>query len=100
MTSQLRISDQRYIRVFVSSTFSDMQAERDHLVKFTFPQLRKLCESRAVTLGEVDLRWGITDEEKAEGKVLPLCLEEIRRCRPYFIGVLGERYGWIPDEIP
>ena len=90
----------RVIRVFISSTFRDMQAERDYLVKFTFPELRKLCESRGVTWGEVDLRWGIPDEEKAEGKVLPLCLEEIRRCRPYFIGLLGERYGWIPDSIP
>lgn len=64
----------RVLRVFVSSTFSDMQAERDLLVKTVFPQLRKLCEARAVTWGEVDLRWGITDEETAEGQVLPLCL--------------------------
>lgn len=90
----------RHIRVFVSSTFRDMQGERDHLVKFIFPQLRKLCESRGVTWGEVDLRWGIPDEEKAEGKVLPLCLEEIQGCRPYFIGLLGERYGWVPESIP
>ena len=69
---------QRVIRVFVSSTFRDMQAERNELVKRTFPQLRKLSESRGVTWGEVDLRWGITDEQKAEGKVLPICLEEIR----------------------
>ncbi|MCX6054382.1 MAG: DUF4062 domain-containing protein [Chloroflexi bacterium] len=88
------------IRVFVSSTFCDMQAERDELAKFIFPQLRKLCEQRGVTWGEVDLRWGITDEQKSEGKILPICLEEIKRCRPYFIGVLGERYGWIPDKIP
>ncbi len=90
----------RTVRVFISSTFGDMQAERDELAKFIFPQLRKLCEQRGVTWGEVDLRWGIPDEQKAEGKVLPICLEEIRRCRPYFIGLLGERYGWIPDEIP
>src|SRR5208283_4050512 len=77
-----------------------MMAERDHLVKFIFPQLRKLCESRGVTWGEVDLRWGVTDEQAAEGKVLPICLEEIKRCRPYFIGLLGERYGWVPDSIP
>lgn len=91
---------QRIIRVFISSTFRDMQAERDELVKYTFPKLRSLCESRGVVWGEVDLRWGITDEEKAEGKVLPLCLEEIKNCRPYFIGFLGERYGWVPDKIP
>jgi tetratricopeptide (TPR) repeat protein len=76
-----------------------MHAEREELVKRVFPQLRKLCEQRGVTWGEVDLRWGVTDEQKAEGKVLPICLEEIQRCRPYFIGLLGERYGWVPDEI-
>ena len=37
----------RQIRVFISSTFRDMQAERDYLVKFIFQQLRKLCESWA-----------------------------------------------------
>jgi hypothetical protein len=64
------------------------------------PQLRRLCESRGVTWGEVDLRWGVPDEAKAEGKVLPLCLQEIEHCRPYFIGLLGERYGWVPESIP
>jgi len=91
---------QREIRVFISSTFRDMQEEREELVKQIFPQLRRLSESRGVTWGEVDLRWGVPDEAKAEGKVLPLCLEEIERCRPYFIGLLGERYGWVPEEIP
>ena len=102
MTTQQSMSETqpRVIRVFVSSTFRDMQAERDEFVKFIFPQLRKLCEQRGITWGEVDLRWGITDEQKSEGKVLPICLDEIQRCRPYFIGLLGERYGWIPDEIP
>jgi len=91
---------QREIRVFISSTFRDMQEEREELVKQIFPQLRRLSESRGVTWGEVDLRWGVPDEAKAEGKVLPLCLAEIERCRPYFIGLLGERYGWVPEEIP
>jgi tetratricopeptide (TPR) repeat protein len=93
-------ADRREIRVFISSTFRDMQEEREELVKKIFPQLRRLCESRGVTWGEVDLRWGVPDEAKAEGKVLPLCLQEIEHCRPYFIGLLGERYGWVPEEIP
>lgn len=85
------------IRIFVSSTFRDMQAERDELAKFIFPKLRKDCEERGVTWGEVDLRWGITNEQKTEGKVLPICMDEIKRCRPFFISILGERYGWIPN---
>jgi nephrocystin-3 len=92
--------ERREIRVFISSTFRDMQEEREELVKQIFPQLRRLCESRGVTWGEVDLRWGVPDEAKSEGKVLPLCLAEIEHCRPYFIGLLGERYGWVPEEIP
>jgi len=100
---QERISNKkidRVIRVFVSSTFRDMQEEREILVKRVFPQLRKICEQRSVVWSEVDLRWGITDEQKSEGQVLPICLKEINRCRPYFIGLLGERYGWIPDRLP
>src|SRR5215471_5358876 len=96
-TQQIPMRSQ--IRVFVSSTFRDMQPERDHLVKFIFPRLRKLCESRGVTWGEVDLRWGVTEEQSAQGKVLSLCLQEIHRCRPYFIGLLGELYGQSPKEI-
>lgn len=90
---------QRVVRIFVSSTFRDMHAEREELVKFIFPELRKLCRERYVDFVDIDLRWGINDEQKAEGKVLPICLSEIERCRPYFIGLLGERYGWVPDEI-
>ena len=89
----------RVIRVFVSSTFADMHAEREELVKRVFPELRRRCDSRGVVWSEVDLRWGVTDEQKAEGKVLPICLAEIQKCRPYFIGLLGERYGWVPDAI-
>jgi tetratricopeptide (TPR) repeat protein len=93
-------ADRRAIRVFVSSTFRDMQAERDELVKRVFPQLRRMCEQRGVAWSEVDLRWGVTDEQAAEGAVLPICLAEIERTRPYFIGLLGQRYGWVPDEVP
>ena len=77
-----------------------MQLERDELVKRVFPQVRHLCEQRGVAWSEVDLRWGVTDEQKSEGDVLPICLAEIERTRPYFIGLLGQRYGWVPDEIP
>ncbi|MBN1607168.1 MAG: DUF4062 domain-containing protein, partial [Polyangiaceae bacterium] len=89
----------RSVRVFVSSTFRDFTAERDRLTRFAFPALRRLCEERGVVFTDVDLRWGITDEQAAEGEVLPICLAEIDSSRPFFIGILGERYGWVPNSI-
>ena len=97
--NQPTFEQQRVVRVFVSSTFQDMFAEREELVKFTFPELRKRCRERQVEFVEVDLRWEITYEQKAEGKVLPICLAEIELCRPYFMGLLGERYGWVLEKI-
>ena len=88
------------VRIFISSTFRDMHAERDHLIKVVFPELRERCEKRQLHLIDIDLRWGITEEEAEQGKVLELILDEAERSRPFFIGILGERYGSIPDNIP
>lgn len=87
----------RTVRVFVSSTFRDLQRERDELAKFTFPQLRRRCAERGVTWSEVDLRWGITAAQIEKGEVLSHCFDEIERSRPYFIGILGERYGSVQE---
>jgi tetratricopeptide (TPR) repeat protein len=89
----------RVARVFVSSTFLDAVEERDVLAKRIFPEIRRLCRARGVTFVDIDLRWGITAEERAEGDILPLCLAEIDRCRPFFVGILCDRYGWTPDTF-
>ncbi len=86
----------RHIRVFISSTFRDMHEERDILIKKIFPELHKRCRNRGVEFTEIDLRWGVTEEQAERGEVLPICLKEIENSRPYFIGLLGERYGWVP----
>jgi nephrocystin-3 len=90
-------SERRYIRVFISSTFRDMQVERDMLIKRTFPELRKRCRERGIEFTEVDLRWGVTEEQAERGEVLPICLKEIENSHPFFICLLGERYGWVPS---
>jgi Tfp pilus assembly protein PilF len=81
------------VRVFISSTFRDMHAERDHLVKVVFPELHERMAGRHLNLVDIDLRWGITEQQAEQGKALEICLEEIERSRPFFIGMLGERYG-------
>ena len=89
----------RVIRIFVSSTFRDMQRERDMLMTRVFPQVRHRCEQRGVIWREIDLRWGITMEESRCGGALRLCLEEVELCSPFFIALLGERYGYVPKEL-
>lgn len=82
----------RELRVFISSTFRDMQAERDHLVRFVFPRVREKLLPRRLRLVDVDLRWGVTADQDA----FDLCMREIDLCRPRFIAMLGGRYGWVP----
>ena len=94
-------SNSREIRVFLSSTFRDMEAERNYLMTSVFPDIRRYCSERQVSFTEIDLRWGITEEESKQGRTVEICLDEINRCRkypPFFIGFLGERYGWIPQQ--
>lgn len=86
------------LRVFISSTFRDLQEEREHLIKRIFPEIRALCRQRGVTFTDIDLRWGITREEAEREGIVRICLEEVDRCRPYFIGILAERYGWTPPS--
>ena len=88
----------RHIRVFLSSTFQDLQKERDYLVKYTFPAIRQIAEKRNVEFSVVDLRWGVTEEEAHQGKVIEICLNEVEETRPFFIGIIGNRYGWCPKE--
>jgi nephrocystin-3 len=91
--------EDRVVRIFVSSTFKDMYQEREVLVKQVFPELKKRCRERGIEFIDVDLRWGITEAQSMRGETLSICLSEIENCRPYFIGILSERYGWVPENI-
>lgn len=91
-------NEDRAVRVFVSSTFVDMRAERNQLATTTFPALRQRFRDRGVELFEVDLRWGVAESDVT----LDVCLSEVNRCKPYFIGLLGQRYGTVltNDDAP
>lgn len=89
--------ENREIRIFLSSTFSDMDSERSALVK-RFNKLKLEANRRNVSLSLLDLRWGVTEEEARTGKVLSVCLNEIENSHPFFIGLLGSRYGYAPQK--
>lgn len=87
--------ENREIRIFLSSTFSDMDKERTALVRL-FHKLKLEANKRCVSLSLIDLRWGVTADESRTGKVLSVCLKEIENSHPFFIGLLGNRYGHTP----
>jgi tetratricopeptide (TPR) repeat protein len=89
--------------VFVTSTFRDMQAERDHLRDSVFPRLAERLRARFHHLEPIDLRWGVetaslNEQQAKEMLVLKVCLAEIKRSRPFLIALIGDRYGWLPPE--
>jgi ABC-type oligopeptide transport system ATPase subunit len=97
----------KIFRVFVSSTFTDMQKERSILQREAFPRLEKYCEEKGARFQAVDLRWGVNEESQLNQKTLQICFNEIARCqkispKPNFVILLGEKYGWqpIPEIIP
>jgi hypothetical protein len=97
----------RTFRVFVSSTFSDLKAERNALQERVFPRLRALCARHGTRFQAVDLRWGVSEEAGRDQRTMAICLDEITRSqrtspRPNFLVLLGDRYGWrpLPAEIP
>ncbi|XP_011406078.1 PREDICTED: telomerase protein component 1-like [Amphimedon queenslandica] len=87
----------RTARIFISSTFRDMHGERDLLTRYVFPELRRRAHDLRVYLYEVDLRWGVTEEDTKHHKAIEICMTEISKSN-YFIGILGQRYGWCPGE--
>jgi hypothetical protein len=97
---------QRTFRLFVSSTFSDLVAERNALQHRVFPRLKARCVARGTRFQAIDLRWGIRQEASLDHQTLKICLDEIARCqratpRPNFLVLLGNRYGWrpLPSQI-
>ncbi|CBH12100.1 telomerase-associated protein, putative [Trypanosoma brucei gambiense DAL972] len=88
-------------RFFLSSTFLDMENERNTLVLDVFPQLRRWAAENNLHINiiEVDLRWGITEDSTRANLSPSVCLNEVSRCAPFFLGVLGSRYGYRPPTL-
>lgn len=90
----------------MSSTFSDLEAERSALQERVFPKIKQLCLEHGCRFQAIDLRWGVRKEAGYDQQTMKICIEEIRRCqktnlKPNFIVLLGNKYGWqpAPSEI-
>ncbi len=87
-------------RLFISSTFSDFQVEREILQTKVFPNIKEYCSTKGYTFQPIDLRWGVNNEAQLDQKALEMCIKEVQSCKthdyPNFLIMLGDRYGWVP----
>ena len=86
----------RTFRIFVSSTFNDLKAERNALQWHVYPMLKELCERERTRFQAIDLRWGVSAEAANDQQTINICLTEVDRCkdtspRPNFVVLLGNR---------
>ena len=66
------------------------------------PELRRYGAARGIDIQFVDLRWGVTEAEIADGRLIERCLGVVDECRPFFIGILGRdrtTITRIPDAL-
>ena len=84
-----KLKEARVCRVFFSSPFRGMEAERELLTKQYFPTLQSLCNSHGVQFIPVDMRWGISHELSTNAKTIEICLREIDRS-DIFVGFFGQ----------
>ena len=68
-------------------------------MKVVFPAPREKLEKHCVHLMDIDLRWGVTQEQSDNDKALDICLQQIEESPPFFLAILGERYGYVPQSI-
>eukprot|EP00002_Diphylleia_rotans_P017507 TRINITY_DN339_c0_g3_i4.p1 TRINITY_DN339_c0_g3~~TRINITY_DN339_c0_g3_i4.p1 ORF type:complete len:1206 (-),score=300.21 TRINITY_DN339_c0_g3_i4:1020-4637(-) len=92
-----RVLEEGVLRIFLSSTFRDMQKERDYFFQHGVPEIKEFAKTYGVELVFIDLRWGLTLDDSRNGKVVIRCCESIEKC-PYFVCLLGAKYGWIPNH--
>lgn len=93
-------NNSKIFRLFISSTFSDFQVERETLQTKIFPEIKEYCSGKGYTFQPIDLRWGVSDEAQLDQKALEICIKEVQSSKrhdyPNFLIMLGDRYGWVP----
>ena len=86
------------VRVYICGDYDDMYSERQYLDKSIWPVVNRWLLPYRMNFVPVDMRFGVTKSECFHKHVVRMHLDMIDLCFPFFICLLGERYGWVPDE--
>ncbi len=87
----------RELRVYVASAADEMSGEREHLAEHVFPELRRICHDRGAELAGIDFRRGAPTRGAEPDTLVRLSLDELHLRRPFVLGLVGSRAGWMPS---
>ena len=103
----LPVEHPKVFAIFVSSTFTDTEVERNLLIEDVQPYLREVCSLFGYEFRFCEMRWGVREEASEDHQIVNLCLQELKRCQTdscgiNFITLLCDKYGYcpFPSSIP
>jgi hypothetical protein len=87
--------------VFVSSTFTDTNRERNILFESILPDIRAEGRRHGIDVAFVDMRWGVRDENTLDHRTWDECVRELDRCYEesagiFFLSLQADKYGYVP----
>ncbi|XP_013420669.1 uncharacterized protein LOC106180985 isoform X2 [Lingula anatina] len=99
--------DHRIIKIYISSEFTDTEAERSALIEKVYPKLRQYSREHGVELHVFDLHWGLRDTVIDNHSLPEIFLKTLESCQEQnhgitFVSFLCQKYGLpiLPLVIP
>ena len=89
------------LAVFISSTFTDTDRERNVLLEKILPDVRAEGRAAGIEVVFVDMRFGVRDENTLDHQTWIACKRELERCHResagiFFLSLQGDKYGYRP----
>nr|XP_022300895.1 NACHT and WD repeat domain-containing protein 2-like [Crassostrea virginica] len=88
----------KMIRLYISSTSTDTENERNSWMAKAYPKIKEHCFSKGYEFQVLDMRWGVCNQATDDHMTPELCLHELEKCQtlskgPTFVSLIAQRYG-------
>eukprot|EP00961_Rhodomonas_salina_P243281 3287356-Rhodomonas_salina.1 len=91
----------KIISVFLSSTFTDTEEERNSILKLSVPKLQAQCAKHGYEFQVREMRWSIGKDESRNMQTSAICMAELTNCQMSSAGlnyvyIACNKYGFRP----